>query len=301
MSEEPNSGNRELELLLFRLGGTQKFGINVFKVQEVIPCPALTQIPAAHPHVCGIADLRGRTTSIIDLGQAIKTGSIRDRSPLFVIITEFSREMHGLMVTSVERIVSMRWSDVQPPPIGMGTRSYMTAVTEIDGELVEIIDVEKVLDEIVRVKTQVSGAIIDDSANIEFGKHQVMVVDDSLVARNQIQHALEQIGISCVMKNDGRAALDSLKSMVSSGAPLEDQFLMIISDIEMPEMDGYSLTKAIRSDPDLKRLHVLLHSSLSGSFNNQNVKQSGADHFIPKFNPDDLARAAIDYIREQKG
>ncbi|HUH36995.1 MAG TPA: chemotaxis protein CheW, partial [Spongiibacteraceae bacterium] len=154
-------GQNRLELLLFRLAGGQVYGINVFKVKEVLPCPRLTLVPRRHPVVRGLAHIRGGTLAIMDLSMAIGQRSLDDVDKCFVIITEYNRATQGFLVKSVERIVNMNWGAIHPPPRGSGRESYLTAVTEIDGRLVEIIDVEKILAEVSPVAEEISAGVID--------------------------------------------------------------------------------------------------------------------------------------------
>ncbi len=279
-----------LELLLFRLNGPQLFGINVFKVQEVIPYQTLTRLPGAHPLVDGIATLRGTTMSIIDLSRAVGGPPLNLPETGNIIITEYNRSVHGFLVNAVERIVNTQWEEVQPRPGGVGQDSYMTAVTIIDGALVEILDVELVLDQVVQASTQIS----DELANQSDGNtRHVLVVDDSRVARNQITRALAQIGIQCTTAEDGKHALAILQGLLDEGIDVSRHFMMVISDIEMPEMDGYMLTTAIRGNPRLHSMYILLHSSISGVFNVNMVKKTGANRFIQKYSADDLATAVL--------
>lgn len=126
---------------------------------------------------------------------------------------------------------------------------------------------------------------------------RVLVVDDSSVARKQVTRCLEAVGVEMTALNDGRQALEYLQNMLAEGRRPEDELLMLISDIEMPEMDGYTLTAEIRSDPRLQKLHILLHTSLSGVFNQAMVKKVGADDFLAKFRPDDLAARVVERIK----
>lgn len=290
------AGHNRLELLLFRLNGKQRFGINVFKVQEVIQCPALTRVPKSHSAVRGVAHMRGKTIPVMDLSAAIGGRPLADCAGCYVIITEYNRSVQGFLVGGVERIINMKWQDILPPPKGSGMNNYMTAVTNLDGELIEIIDVEKVLAEVSGVKMEVSQALVQDSVD-NLVKREVLVVDDSSVARKQVVRTLEQIGITCTVANDGREALEQLQRWAADGTPVTERLLMVISDIEMPEMDGYTLTTEIRRNERLKNLHVLLHSSLSGVFNAALVKKVGADQFLPKFGADDLAKAVLGRVK----
>ncbi|WP_024872819.1 chemotaxis protein CheV [Tolumonas lignilytica] len=286
-------GQNRLELLLFRLNGRQRFGINVFKVREVLQCPKLTAMPKLHPFVRGVAHIRGQTISVIDLSMATGGRPVQDLSQAFIIIAEYNRSVQGFLVGNVERIINMNWESILPPPKGAGRYNYMTAVTEIDGELIEILDVEKILDEISPVNTDVSADVVASSEEHHTRGSLVMVADDSSVARKQVQKALNAIGVECIMAKDGKDALNMLKEMAKKG-PITDQIRVLISDIEMPEMDGYTLTAEIRANPELKGLYVILHTSLSGVFNHAMVQKVGADNFIAKFHPDELAKAVQD-------
>lgn len=297
-------GQNRMELLLFYLNGRkQRYGINVFKVKEVLQCPRLTIMPRLHRFVRGVAHIRGQTVSIIDLGMATGAPRIDDLSKAFVIIAEYNRSVQGFLVSAVDRILNMNWSAILPPPKGVGKQNYMTAVTEIDGELVQILDVERILDEISPIKTEVSTEVIESAVatnkEINVAELPVLVADDSSVARRQVQKSLETIGMKSILAKNGREALDILTDLASKG-PIEEQILMVISDIEMPEMDGYTLTASIRNNSELKSLEVILHTSLSGIFNQAMVKKVGANNFIAKFNPDELAKAVRDAMKEKQ-
>ncbi|MDX5406656.1 MAG: chemotaxis protein CheV [Chromatiaceae bacterium] len=285
-------GNNRLELLLFRLRGPQPFGINVFKVREVLQCPELTEMPGSSPHVRGIAHLRGVPVMVIDLSQATGGKPIEDLSTAYVLVTEYNRHTQGFLVSSVDRIVNTNWDQIMPPPKGAGAGHYLTAVTEIDGKLVQIIDVEKVFSEITPVNEDVSEDVKTKATERNFDDLIVLVADDSAVARNQVKRALSSIGIKVELVNDGKLALDWLNAKAAElGGDISQKVPLLISDIEMPEMDGYTLTAEIKADPQLRNMHVVLHSSLSGVFNEAMVKKVGADQFIAKFHPDELVSA----------
>lgn len=283
-------GQNRLELLTFRLNRRQRYGINVFKVKEVLQCPKLTSMPNLHPLVKGIAHIRGQTISVIDMSLATGGRPIEDIDNCFVIISEFNRSIQGFLVSSVERIINMNWESILPPPKGAGKDNYLTAVTEIDNELVEILDVEKILDDISPVNTDITGTVLEELISDLPEIRRILVADDSRVARKQVQRAIEAIGCECVLVQDGKEAIDKLREMAKEGS-IYDQLALVISDIEMPEMDGYTLTAEIRNDANLKDLHVILHTSLSGVFNQAMVERVGANAFIPKFNPDELGAA----------
>lgn len=291
------AGTNRLELLLFRLGGVQLYGINVFKVREAIPCPALTKMPNSHPVIKGMASIRGKTVSIVDLSQSIGRRSVEDPQNNFVILTEYNRTVQGFLVSAVDRIVNISWSDVMAPPAASGTNNYMTAITRLDDQLIQIIDVEQVLAEVMGINTEVSSDIAEEVIeNNSAQRKHILVADDSSVARNQIKRTLDQIGVESTIAKNGREALQILQNWTRQGMDVSQHISLLISDIEMPEMDGYTLTSEIRKDPALKDLQILLHTSMSGNFNEALVQKVGADHFLPKFSADELATAVKSLI-----
>ena len=288
------AGANRLELLLFMLGGTQVFGINVFKVQEVVCCPPLNLLPNASPAVCGVAMLRGKTIPVIDLSMAIAGPPMTDHSNGFIIVTEYNQSTQGFLVYKVDKIINLKWEEIKSPPKGAKDGGYLTAVTSYDGKFVEIIDVEKVLVETMGQSDDFSVEI--EAAVGDVSDLHVLIADDSSVARNQIVRTMRAIGVQCTTANTGAEALHLLQQWADSNNPLFDKLALVISDIEMPEMDGYALTRRIRDDARLRHLKIVLHSSLTGVFNKNLVKQVGADDFVSKFDAEALARIAKKYL-----
>jgi two-component system chemotaxis response regulator CheV len=292
-------GQNRLELLLFKLRGRQRFGINVFKVREVLQCPPLTNMPKSNAYIRGVAHIRGQTISVIDLSMAVGGPAIENLKDSFIIIAEYNRSVQGFLVGGVERIVNMNWEKIMPPPSGAGRYSYLTAVTEIENELVEILDVEKILNEICPVNTEVSAEVVGEGEiQKDLGERIVFIADDSAVARNQVKRALEPLGVQTELAKNGKEALLRLREIAELDCQnnITERVGLLISDVEMPEMDGYTLTAEIKADPKLSPLHVILHTSLSGVFNQAMIEKVGADDFIAKFNPDELARAVKKWV-----
>ncbi len=291
------AGHNRFELLLFKLLSRQRFGINVFKVQEVIQCPPLTQIPNSHSVICGVAHLRGKTIPVLDLSMAIGMRPLSRDAGCYVIVTEYNRSIQGFLVGSVDRIINIGWEQVKAPPSGAGKNSYLTAVTEVEGELIEVIDVEKVMKEVIGGQEEASAEAIDSELS---GKNDhILVVDDSSVARNQVKRVCQQIGIECTLLKDGLEAWEHLSQLNADGVNIQDHYLMIISDVEMPRMDGYTLASRIKADPSMKKVYLILHTSLSGVFNTAMVQKVGADKFLAKFEPDLLMKAIQEHIRDR--
>lgn len=281
-------GENRLEILVFRLVGRQQFAINVFKVQEVLQLPRLTLIPQRHPMICGVINLRGQTLPVIDLSRAIGMRALTPDANSTIIVTEYNRSVQAFLVGGVERILNLNWESIQPPPGGAGRQHYLTAITKVDDRLVEVIDVEKVLAEIVPMNTRVSSDRLDDALLNQTRGREVLVVDDSSVAIAQLRDTLGQLGLRLHVATDGLRALQQLKRWADEGQDMDEKLLMVFTDAEMPEMDGYRLTTEIRNDPRLRYLYVVLHTSLSGSFNDAMVKKVGCDDFLSKFQPDQL-------------
>ena len=292
-------GENRLELLLFRLHGQQLYGINVFKVQEVIRCPHLNRIPHSDSAIMGVATMRGKTISIIDLAYAMG-GTRMDEESLassFVVIADYNRSTQGFLVRGVDRIVNMNWEKILAPPAGAGGSTYLTAVTDVDDKLVEIIDVEKILAELIGTEEPVSTEIVEEKSEVSENDYHVLVADDSMVARKQIQRTLDQLNLKTTVVKDGEEALNYLLDLEKEGGSIS----LLISDIEMPIMDGYTLTTELRKMPKYQDLYIILHTSLSGVFNQAMVKKVGADAFIAKFSPDELAGATVKGLQEKFG
>lgn len=287
-------GQNRLELLLFRLGGQQMYGINVFKVREVLNCPRLFSMPKQHRVVRGVAHVRGQSISIIDLGASVGMPPIEKPEDSLVIITEYNMKVQGFLVNSVDRIINKNWDSVLPPPKGAGSTSYLTAVTHNDDVLIEILDVEKILSEIAPIDESVSDEFHADASDGDGRK--VLVVDDSTVARKQICRALDQLGLEAEQKKDGREALNHIRHILDEGRRPQDDYLMIISDVEMPEMDGYTLTAELKGDPRTADMYILMHTSLSGVFNKSMVEKVGANDFLAKFKADELAKRVAEQV-----
>ncbi|MCL1113049.1 MULTISPECIES: chemotaxis protein CheV [Shewanella] len=294
-------GENRLELLLFRIGSTQLFAINVFKVKEVVKLPNINTFPGSNPNIYGVANIRGTSIPVINLREAIgfSPRPITDDSNL--IITEYNRSVQAFLVGKVEHIINMTWSDIMPPPKTSGGHNYLTAITKIeqDGvtQLVSIIDVEKVLAEIIDYDISLSEGVLDEALVPQLPGRKVLIVDDSSTARKQVRDTLSQLGIEIIEASDGLQALRLLQGWADNGKNVADELLMMITDAEMPEMDGYKLTAEVRADPRMASLFITLNTSLSGSFNKAMVEKVGCNEFISKFQPDLLVGVVQDRLR----
>ncbi|HCZ14819.1 MAG TPA: chemotaxis protein [Accumulibacter sp.] len=291
------AGTNKLEILLFSLGtdartGRQEtFGINVFKVREVMRTPPITAAPEMPASVEGMVSLRGVLVPVVDLARYARIDTQTPRS--IMIVTEYAGHTQGFLVEAVDTILRLDWSQMRVPPAMLMAEmgGLVTAVTELsDGRLVMLMDVEKILSETTKYDDEVVFRSIKPLGKPEL---TVFFADDSAVARKQIERTLDAMGVKYVASINGLEAWDELAKTaayaLSAGQEVTDLISLVLTDIEMPEMDGYILTKKIKSDPRFAGVPVIMHSSLSGMSNQQLGKSVGVDEYVPKFEPQRLS------------
>jgi len=289
------AGTNKLEILLFTLGEDQRsgrretFGINVFKVREVMRTPEITVAPEMPDAVEGMVSLRGVLVPVVDLAKyaGLGHGTVRD----IMIVTEYNGHTQGFLVEAVDTILRLDWTQMRVPPdmlvAHMG--GLVTAVTELaDNRLVMLLDVEKVLSETTRYDDDLQ--IFKDIKPIENADEFLVVfADDSSVARKQIMQTLDSMGVRYISAINGRKAWEELKKIADSATSakkkVSDVLSLVLTDVEMPEMDGYILTRHIKTDPRFAGVPVVMHSSLSGMSNQQLGLSVGVDEYVPKFEP----------------
>ncbi|TWI55005.1 two-component system chemotaxis response regulator CheV [Pseudomonas duriflava] len=278
-----------LSLLLFSLRSGKLMAINLLKVSEIIPCPALTRLPDSHPHVKGITTLRGASLSVIDLSRAIGEQPLADPNGGCLIVTEISRSKQALHVQNVAKIIHSRSSDILPPPYGSGTRSFVTGVTQVEGQLVQVLDIEKVIHGIAPEPIPCEPSALSDNEATALTMARVLIVDDSQVALNQSLFTLQALNIRCQTARSAQEAIEKLLELQGS----DNEINVVVSDIEMPGMDGYAFTQSLRESPDFSGIYVLLHTSLDSSMNSEKAKRAGANDVLTKFSPPELTRCVI--------
>ena len=284
-----NASADSLSLLLFTLRSGKLMAINLLKVSEIIPCPPLTKMPESHPHVKGIAVLRGLSLSVIDLSRAIGEQPLLDPDGGCLIVTDVSRSKQGLHVQAVSKIVHCLTTDIRPPPYGSGKRSYITGVTQVDGALVQILDIEKVIHGIAPAPIEAAPTDLTMEEAEVLGNARILVVDDSQVALQQSVHTLRNLGLTCHTARSAKEAIDVLLELQGT----VEQINVVVSDIEMSEMDGYALTRTLRETPDFKDLYVLLHTSLDSAMNSEKARLAGADSVLTKFSSPELTKCLV--------
>lgn len=296
------TSSNKFELLLFRLGGargseqSELYGINVFKIREIVPMPAVTPIADAAPHMMGVVNVRGQIISVIDLPALI--GCTPKSGLNIMLITEFARTTQAFAVESVEDIVRLEWSRVLSAETSAGGSGMVTSIARLDDDqnqsrLVQVLDVETIM----RRMTAQEGKDVDPDTigpKLQLRPGSVILAaDDSLVARALIEEGLKAMGAPYVMTKSGRELWDRLQLLANeaqaAGQSIYDRVAVVLTDLEMPEMDGFTLTRKIKQDARFKSLKVVIHSSLSGSANEDHVKSVGADAYVAKFAPEELA------------
>ena len=277
------TNSNKFELLLFRLGAdangehSELFGINVFKIREIVAMPEVTAVAGSPPHMLGVVNLRGQIITVLDLpgivGVTPKTGLN------IMLVTEFARTTQAFAVESVEEIVRLDWSQVLTAEGTAGGK--VTSIARVDGDvqntrLAQVLDVETIGPKVLLKPGSV-----------------VLAADDSVVARNLIEKGLEAMGVHFIMTKSGKEAWERLNAIAdgakAEGLPVSDRVAMVLTDLEMPEMDGFTLTRKIKQDARFAKIPVVIHSSLSGKTNEDHVKGVGADAYVAKFSAEDLA------------
>jgi two-component system chemotaxis response regulator CheV len=293
------AGTNKLEILMFTLGVDKRsgrretYGINVFKVREVMRIPSITKAPDMPDSVEGMVSLRGTLVPVIDLAKYINMQT--DTQPSIMIVTEYNGHTQGFLVEAVDTILRLDWASMKVPPEMLNAQlgGLVVAVTELpDKRLVMMMDVEKVLADTTNIGTD--EVVFKSIKPIEISNRTVFYVDDSPVARKQIARTLDAMGVHYIAAVNGNKAWEELKRLANSAdvahIPVSDLIQLILTDVEMPEMDGYMLTRKIKEDQRFANIPVLMHSSLSSLSNQQLGKAVGVDEYVPKFEPQKLSQ-----------
>jgi two-component system chemotaxis response regulator CheV len=295
------TNSNKFELLLFRLGGdangehSELFGINVFKIREIVAMPEVTAVAGSSPHMLGVVNLRGQIITVLDLPGIV--GVIPKTGLNIMLVTEFARTTQAFAVESVDEIVRLDWSQVLTAEGTAGGK--VTSIARVDGDvqntrLAQVLDVETILRDLVphEDKDDVDPETIGAKIMIKPGA-VILAADDSVVARNLIEKGLNAMGVPFIMTKSGKEAWDRLQHIADAakveGLPVEDRVAMVLTDLEMPEMDGFTLTRKVKQDARFAKIPVVIHSSLTGKTNEDHVKGVGADAYVAKFSAEDLA------------
>ena len=277
-------------LLLFKLSQLQSFALGTLKIQELVPFQPLTQIPNAEPNVLGATSIRGQTISVIDIAAAVGFPPLseQEKQEATIIITDCSRMQVGFLVRKIERIIECNWKNIDPPPNSLGDKTYITGITRFEEALIQLLDVELLLAEIFPDDDEKAVEITGVQKGLLQNSH-ILLVDDSAVARRQLENALTKIDVPFKVCKNGNDAFAVMKECAEKGNPID----ILVSDIEMPGLDGYELTFEIRSVTDISKVYIILHSSLSSAMSVSQATQVGADDALTKFDSQELVNAML--------
>ncbi len=279
------------KLLLFRLSGDRLFGLGTLKIREILPNMPLSRLPHSHPAIIGTATFRGSSVPVIDMAAAVGYAplSAQEQAEGTIIITDVQRQETGFLVRNVQQIIEADWKHVMPPPRALGNRAFITGLLNVDNQLVQLLDIEMLLAHVYpdslstpEVTLEATDADILKSLNI-------LLVDDSLVARKQLSDVLDSKGIAYRVTTTGDSALQLLQDASADGQPVD----ILVSDIEMPGLDGYELTFNVRDQAGMSQPYIILHTSLNSQMSLGYANQVGADEALTKFDAEELLQAIL--------
>lgn len=266
------SGTNELELLEFVVGN-QHYGINVAKISELCPYVEPTLVPNAHEFIEGIFMPRERIITVIDLAKALGVRKSADTSKDMYIITNFNKIHTAFHVDKVLGIHRVSWGDVVKPDstISRQGKGIATGITKIDGKIIIVLDFEKIVTEI-NPETGLKLSEIEAMGERARNEHTILLAEDSPLLLEMLKKCLIKAGYThLIPTTNGQEAWDKLDRMMNEGAIIGKDISLVITDIEMPQMDGHHLTKKIKTDPRFDGLPVVIFSSLV----NDEMKRKG--------------------------
>ncbi|TGN39199.1 chemotaxis protein [Marinobacter confluentis] len=279
------------KLLLFYLNDQRLFGLGTLKIREIMPYTPLSRLPKSHGAVVGAMNFRGSTVPVIDMAYAVgyPAMSQEDRKTASIIVTDVQRQEIGFLVRNVRKIIETQWKDVMPPPKSLGDRAFITGLLHLDNEIIQLLDVELLLARVYPESINPSEVVLTDVQREILKGLNILLVDDSQVARKQLSDALDSKNVSYSVTTNGQDALDRLLKADGDGRPVD----ILVSDIEMPGLDGYELTFNVRDHNSLKQPYIILHTSLNSEMSVSYATQVGADEALTKFDAEELMHAIL--------
>lgn len=303
------AGTNRLEILMFSLGrkdqleNETRFGINVFKVRELMTVPELIKVPESKPSLVGVANIRGRAVPVIDMNHYCRYESSPDHNIL--IVTEFNNSTQGFLVSEVDDIIQLAWSQIVEPNelISSNHQNMLTGMSKLENDsILLLVDVEKIIAEVLgsTFETDLGDITSTDS---EDGTY-VYFADDSGVARMQVARLLDKMGLAHKCAHNGRDAWRDLSQAAdeaeAAGRALHETLQAVVTDLEMPYMDGYVLTTKIKEDRRFAGIPVMMHSSLSAGQNKTLGMKVGADAYVAKLIASEFSKTLSDLIEKAR-
>ncbi|MDX1598147.1 MAG: chemotaxis protein [Marinobacter sp.] len=279
------------KLLLFNLTGRKQFALGTLKIREILPYTRLTRLPHSHAAVLGTMSFRGAAVPVIDMTAAVGGRPLTpdEQKAGSIIVTDIQRQEIAFVVRSVSKIIEADWSQVQSPPAALGDQAFVTGLLDLDGELIQLLDVELLLSKVYPSAVNSDGATLTDLESETLRAQRILLVDDSQVARKQLSDVLDSKGIPYEVTSNGQSALEIIQEADSIGEPVD----ILVSDIEMPGLDGYELTFKLRDQGSLKQPFIILHTSLNSEMSLSYANQVGANEALTKFDAQELMQAML--------
>lgn len=288
------SNSNQMEMLTFRLSDNQLYGINVFKIIEIVECPDhLTRIPCSHPAVKGVVSFRGDAVTVIDLAEALDIENVTDsHNNGYLIVCEYSRQLNAFLITQPEFLLTRGWDEIVKPE-GFNAKALVAIAYTDTEEMVLLLDIEEILADVLSLESFIGQGVADDAKLRGVGK-KVLLLDDSNTAMMMLTSIMDEMGIESQSFDNAPSALSFLKEVAGENGEIPVD--LIISDIEMPKMDGFTFARTVRSLTEITQVPIVLHSSMSNPSNQLKAEEAGADHFIAKFNPTALSTLVMEVL-----
>ncbi|WP_050906861.1 chemotaxis protein [Vibrio campbellii] len=296
MAKVASKANQSQGMLVFKLTLQQNFAIGTLKVREIVPYMPTTKIPYSHHHVIGTVTIRDLTVPVIDMAAAIGFRPIQQEEyqNCYLIVTDCLRTVVAFMVRSIEKIIECDWKTIETPPSSAGHNIFVTGITRYEEKIVQMLDVELLLSKIYPQYENTKIPMLTDIERERLKALNILLVDDSSIARKQLSDALDRINIPYQICKNGTDALDLMKRDAEANRPID----LLVSDIEMPGLDGYELAFEVQNDSALNNSYRILHTSLSSEICVDRAHQVGAHEALEKFNAGELIEAMLRGAKE---
>jgi two-component system, chemotaxis family, chemotaxis protein CheV len=291
MTVASEKANYAQGVLVFNITPTQHFALGTLKVREIVPYKPLHALPSSHVTVKGAMEMRGKTIPVLDLAAAVGYASLTDEQmkTCVIIVTDCQRKTIGFLVHSIEKIMEFNWREVKKPPKSLGSNAFITGICRVDDELIQMVDLEYVMSNVFPEDDSEKHAVLTDIQREQLKPLNILLVDDSMVARKQLTDALSHMNVPFKVTENGHDALTIMETEAANGTPID----LLVSDIEMPGLDGYELAFEVRDKPSLAAAYIVLHSSLSSDISVSQATQVGANEALTKFNVQELIASML--------
>ncbi|MCE0494933.1 chemotaxis protein [Vibrio salinus] len=292
MAKVASKANQSQGMLMFTLNmQKQLFAIGTLKIREIVSFMPMTQIPYSHQNVIGTVTIRDLTVPVIDMAAAIGFRPIEkeEYDHCFLIVTDCLRTVVAFMVRTIEKIIECDWRSIESAPETAGSNIFVTGITRYEEKIVQMLDVELLLSKIYPQYESTKVPMLTDVERERLRSFNILLVDDSTIARKQLSDALDRINISYNICKNGLEALEYMKSRAEQNNPID----ILVSDIEMPGLDGYELAFEVQNDAQLSHCYTILHTSLSSEICVDRARQVGAQEALEKFNATELIVAML--------